>query len=879
MSIVADHVRRLDARIDQVSLIPLGLAENQDETFQGVNQVEVSALTSPRITRLLGISKALSSSSTSGASLPAWRIEDLLLKSGLVETDEGQAEFRERILLEGKTTVETDVEWLLVAKATVQTYGLLMDTLLDQILPLSDDIWYWDEVLSSYPNSLIYTMQSSPLRLLNWTKDISFEVLDRLKQLQKDQIPAARQEYFQPDFDHSGSGAISPTQLDGQKGDDHMTELSRVTSGASAMPGVSSHWRQYYNVVRASIAERSLTDFRHKILSRVDIGRSEARRKLARLQKLREMTAAGLGVLMDEGLDLGNGQQEMVYSEEWRGILERSVALMDVILQGVHRLDATVSDFEDNIFAGVEADPELSVHIDDIPAATRPATLARRLLSLLQQGIPEHSQATSALTSKYGRPSRLVRYWIPAVVLLLSSSTILRILVNRQDDIVAWIRDFGATTRDFWFNWVIEPVRKILGTIRHDSNEEIAIMSRDSLKADRESLERMVIEFAQDHPLVAVGNASISESELVDIRSKVREGDVTPVLRAYEKGLRQPFIGAVKGNLVRSLLIQVQKTKVDLEVAISGIDALLKSQELVFGFIGLTPGILVTIGLVQYLKTVFGGRKGIRHTRNARRSVRVLRRMDKILCKASSTSKEGFISYRDHGLLVCEIHVLRQLADNVLPGDIKREFIEDLDELASLRVISMQVKVLERIRWAYADEDSFTPSFITTIGIDFKIRTIELDGKRVKLQIWDTAGQERFRTITTAYYRGAMGILLVYDVTDERSFNNIRTWFANVEQHATEGVNKILIGNKCDWEEKRVVSTERGQALADELGIPFLEVSAKTNENIEKAFYSLAADIKKRIIDTSKTEQSGTAGSSGVNVGEQAGAGSGGKCC
>lgn len=69
-------------------------------------------------------------------------------------------------------------------------------------------------------------------------------------------------------------------------------------------------------------------------------------------------------------------------------------------------------------------------------------------------------------------------------------------------------------------------------------------------------------------------------------------------------------------------------------------------------------------------------------------------------------------------------------------------------------------------------EDSFTPSFITTIGIDFKIRTIELDGKRVKLQIWDTAGQERFRTITTAYYRGAMGILLVYDVTDQRSFES-----------------------------------------------------------------------------------------------------------
>jgi Ras-related protein Rab-8A len=104
---------------------------------------------------------------------------------------------------------------------------------------------------------------------------------------------------------------------------------------------------------------------------------------------------------------------------------------------------------------------------------------------------------------------------------------------------------------------------------------------------------------------------------------------------------------------------------------------------------------------------------------------------------------------------------------------------------------------------------------------------------------------------------------------------DIRTWFANVEQHATEGVNKILIGNKCDWEDKRVVSTEQGEALARELGIPFLEVSAKSNINIDKAFYSLAADIKKRIIDTSKTDTSAP----GVVVGAPERDGGLGKCC
>ncbi|KAG6762135.1 hypothetical protein POTOM_032620 [Populus tomentosa] len=160
-------------------------------------------------------------------------------------------------------------------------------------------------------------------------------------------------------------------------------------------------------------------------------------------------------------------------------------------------------------------------------------------------------------------------------------------------------------------------------------------------------------------------------------------------------------------------------------------------------------------------------------------------------------------------------------------------------------------------------DGSFTTSFITTIGIDFKIRTIELDGKRIKLQIWDTAGQERFRTITTgkprvlmhelqlAYYRGAMGILLVYDVTDESSFNNIRNWIRNIEQHASDNVNKILVGNKADMDEsKRAVPTSKGQALADEYGIKFFETSAKTNQNVEQVFFSIARDIKQRLSDT-----------------------------
>jgi len=150
-------------------------------------------------------------------------------------------------------------------------------------------------------------------------------------------------------------------------------------------------------------------------------------------------------------------------------------------------------------------------------------------------------------------------------------------------------------------------------------------------------------------------------------------------------------------------------------------------------------------------------------------------------------------------------------------------------------------------------DDSFTTSFITTIGIDFKIRTITLDGKRIKLQIWDTAGQERFKTITTAYYRGAMGILLVYDVTNEGSFANINQWMLAIQQHASDSVNKVLLGNKADTSgplvSKRAVATARGQALADQHGIRFFETSAKNSINIEEAFSTITRDIKQRLLD------------------------------
>lgn len=164
---------------------------------------------------------------------------------------------------------------------------------------------------------------------------------------------------------------------------------------------------------------------------------------------------------------------------------------------------------------------------------------------------------------------------------------------------------------------------------------------------------------------------------------------------------------------------------------------------------------------------------------------------------------------------------------------------------------------------------------------------------------WDTAGQERFRTITSSYYRGAHGICVVYDVTDMDSFNNVKQWLQEIDRYATEGVNKLLVGNKSDMEDKKVVEytvAKVGSSLclelpvdaldgclpffplqefADSLGIPFLETSAKNASNVEQAFLTMARQIKERM-GTATVNNKPT-----VQVGQGQGvqSGSGGGCC
>ena len=659
-------MRHIDAQLDQLQLLR-GLSTRSSPALQHASlsteqrqqeraEVPRDALSigdgqnDERDTRILRaqniqtIIKALSTSSSSQATVSRTKLHSVLkdLRQRLENSNEG---------LHASDGDLQWLEWCAVGKAAAQTYGLVLGTVLDEISPLSTDIWYWDDILSSYAYSSLFTIQISPLRIWAWSRDVYQDARDRLQLV--------------------------------------------VSGEAQVYPSVTERWRRFYGLVRESIHDRSITHLQSKFMSPLTEARVEARIKQKNLKKLRDLSASALGMLVDEGFTFEVDDPEATVEHIWQQNLSRSIILMDAVLQRLASTpEISTHDIEEQSFNHVDE------YVDQEGTNwSRPPALATCLLNIISVGLPNYQSTMRVQVKENGKPSRLIRYWLPATALLLSSSTLLRIFLHRRQAILAWIFDLGTTCKDFWYNWIVDPIKNLIGTIRHDEKSEIALMSKESLKGDRESLERMVVDFAVDNSS-AEGGRPLHAGEIADIRNKVHEGDLTPVLRTYEKDLQRPFFGAVKGELIRALLIQIQKTKVDVEVAIGGIDALLKSQELVFGFVGLTPSLLVCVALSRWLLQVLGSNRRSQHRQQGQMN-RTLRNIDRILTLSRPTANQT-IPYKDRGLLLCEVHGLRQLGQSVMPASVQRDFVEDLNDLVeSHSGVAGQLKIIERIRWTY----------------------------------------------------------------------------------------------------------------------------------------------------------------------------------
>lgn len=462
------------------------------------------------------------------------KTQPLLSPSRLLNMLSDPALSHSTLAAEAWTDDAADYLWLVVAKAAVQTSGLVMNTLLDDTLQLHEETYYWNEVLGSVWYSGLYAAQTSPVRLWHWAKD------------------------------------ISPVR-------------NAHDAQASPSRSIAARWARFHQIARQSMQGMSEYPIHLTLSSPIRSCRSGIRQKRDLLLSMKDIHTSSLGLLM-EGWHSFQAKDFVTTDStgdrrQWQDSVNRTVVLTEAILQEVASQPNTV-EFEQRVFATLDQNTA-SLQMQSGFSSSQPMHLIQRLTYILQEQLPKHRISMSAFISDHGRPSKLTRYWLPVLTAVMSSSASLRLLVHRQDEIIQWIANIGATIIDFGSNWVVEPIQKLIGTIRHDEKSEIAIMSKDSLVADRASLERMVIDFVRDHP--DPDQSHLAGEDTSVIANAVKEGDLTPVLKAYERDLRAPFVGTIRGDLIRALLIQIQKTKVDVEIAISGINALLKSQELVFG--------------------------------------------------------------------------------------------------------------------------------------------------------------------------------------------------------------------------------------------------------------------------------------------------------
>lgn len=271
----------------------------------------------------------------------------------------------------------------------------------------------------------------------------------------------------------------------------------------------------------------------------------------------------------------------------------------------------------------------------------------------------------------YKKPSILTRYW-PAII---TGIIFTYKIIGQWQTIYSFISNqLIGSCISLWNNWIADPLIKIYQTIRHDENAQIALMTKQSLDADMRSLERMVIDFARD--LNPQYTAVYSTDSIVE---SVKQGDLSIVLRPYEQELQTPIKSLISGQLVRSLLIQVQKTKVDVEIAMNGIDKLLQSQQLVFGLIAALPGVSAGYWLLTNLKKWMNGEfKSFKTMTKTRQQLSItLTNIYHLLNKT-----EG---YQSIGLILCEAMILRQLGRSFITSKLQYDqWLYDIQQVESV---------------------------------------------------------------------------------------------------------------------------------------------------------------------------------------------------
>ncbi|KAG0100518.1 Nuclear control of ATPase protein 2 [Podila epicladia] len=506
-------------------------------------------------------------------------IDSLDLRSGVVPPMERVLAEIERVQgivgskehFEGSTM--SQLEHLFLAKCTVVVYLNLLDIILNATLPLSNEIEYWQSLLDGPKWRLLYILQTSPQRLISLTKEVALSTRAHMDSLIESglqtsdgttQIIQLIQSF--PTFlkKHLISQPVSFPVAIHYEISGHRKQLQRIREYQAECLGLLSeqglnldpeHFEQDLISTRSDISGLQFRDEHNGGRTGQDGGSSTVQ-----AEKFVQEQISKTVILMERVLARASKDAPTLTNQKFapgalsatrRRNASRSLTVLGD-LHGVSNLDCS----------------DMYSHLRD----------------LVQVQIPHYVEQTENQSRQFYRPSWLTRVWIPIVISYFGLKYGIRYISEHRADLDEMLEEGWDTAKRFVLDWIWEPSVRIMNIIRHtDDQGSLQMLGNESLKSDIASLERMVLNFGKEH-------YKMGSDQLASLSKAVQNGDISVVMKAYEQELKAR---AISGNLVQTLLIQIQKTKVDVEVAMAALDKLLKANELNFAFLAVGPSLLL----------------------------------------------------------------------------------------------------------------------------------------------------------------------------------------------------------------------------------------------------------------------------------------------
>ncbi|GAA5911153.1 Nca2p [Sporobolomyces salmoneus] len=584
------------------------------------------------------------------------------------------------------------IELVTVAQLTIAAYGTILRTLMQDAAELGLDDDYWARAESDPWKTGLSLLQTGPQRFTS----LATITASRLKQLTTSSLTSSSTREKPSLFRlNTWRRALPPSlfltsvfpHLSGKSGLPSLADLSIIGNDDAELDPSTSSTSALSLSSATRLGRKTARSLFFLTLSPLALTRHEIAEKRSKIKKQREELASKIGklTLTTSSSELGS---HLVNPRTKEGPSSHGQELSLASLLSPANDDneppsladirsATWSTLRhlDSILTPHSASPAMA-SIATPPSV--PSDLAHSLHYILSVTFPTHLSAFKANVAPLRKPSFLVRSWPYLLSIPLVSAFTARTIYNNRQSLINYAFDAVETTKRFVIDWVVEPVKKILDTVR--GGETMALMGRDSLRSDLESLERMVVDFARDE-------YHLSGPELEGLAQKVRSGDLTTVLKAWEQDIKSPIRSAVGGSLIRTLLIQVQKVKVDVALAMDGIEKMLKSQQLTFGFVGVAPSMLILVAFGRWVRGLTrsdGGAK--RKSEERKKCWMVVRQLDLLL--SPPRPSQTLSASTTQGLVLLSLSSLRSYAySRQFPSrdtQLLAAFLEDVRALEDL---------------------------------------------------------------------------------------------------------------------------------------------------------------------------------------------------